>query len=171
MTTKHTPGPWHAEDFSHMASRSTLPKIWSKDGPVAVICDRLGAVAAASIDADARLIAAAPETAAERDRLREALEAIRSRIQGEWDNPSLAKFGPLATPMVDDLLAMANAALANTTPPAPDPLREAAPELLEALRNLCYAFTRPEFQGGTQKAFDTELRAASAAIAKAEGRP
>jgi hypothetical protein len=34
----------------------------------------------------------------------EALEAIRARIDGEWDNPCLMQLGPLHTSMQRDIL-------------------------------------------------------------------
>lgn len=47
-------------------------------------------------DAKARLIARAPS-------MREALDAVKARINGEWDNPSLVKVGPLGN-LADDIL-------------------------------------------------------------------
>ena len=34
----------------------------------------------------------------------EALEAVRARIRGEWDNPALVKFGSLSTDTMKDIL-------------------------------------------------------------------
>mgnify|MGYP001612566934 FL=1 len=96
----HTPGPWRA---CHNGE-CTCGQIWSisADHPVATaiigewgdnLCgkaeDRMvyGSVSAGTAAANARLIAAAPETAAERDRLKavnadlmEALENIRHEL-------------------------------------------------------------------------------------------
>lgn len=36
----------------------------------------------------------------------EALSAIKARIDGEWDNPALVKFGPLSTSVNDDILSI-----------------------------------------------------------------
>ena len=36
-----------------------------------------------------------------------ALEAIRARIAGEWDNPALVAFGPLSTDTLADVDAIA----------------------------------------------------------------
>jgi hypothetical protein len=41
-----------------------------------------------------------------------ALTAIVARINGEWDNPALVGFGPLDVNSDNDILAIANAALA-----------------------------------------------------------
>lgn len=49
--------------------------------------------------ANARLIAAAPE-------MLEALKAIKARVQGEWDHPSLAKLGPLSVNLEHDVLRL-----------------------------------------------------------------
>ena len=59
-------------------------------------------------DADARLIAAAPE-------LLRALEAIVARVTGEFDSTALEEFGPLSTWAADDIIALARAAIAKTT--------------------------------------------------------
>jgi hypothetical protein len=72
MTTKHTPGPWEV---------NTLVRCWDilKAGEERLV--GLLAVVLSS-EADALLIAAAPETAAERDRLKEVnaelLEALKT---------------------------------------------------------------------------------------------
>ena len=56
------------------------------------------------IVSNTQLIAAAPE-------LLEALKAIRARLGGEFDNPSLVAFGPLMTTEAD-IEAIAEAAIA-----------------------------------------------------------
>ncbi len=50
------------------------------------------------------VLAAAPE-------LLEALTAIRARIAGEWDNPSLIKFGALSEDTEADIKKLAQAAI------------------------------------------------------------
>ena len=57
MNTTHTPGPWR-----YMATPASSYTDWG----VKIGRDTIGVY----VEADARLIAAAPETAAERDRLR-----------------------------------------------------------------------------------------------------
>jgi len=84
---QHTPGPWEVggrgfED--HIFAESDIPKD-SDDWGEALICETAGNVE------NARLIAAAPETAAERDRLKaqnaELLEALEDVIR--WNDISL----------------------------------------------------------------------------------
>lgn len=53
----------------------------------------------------ARLIAAAPD-------LLQALEAILARVNGEWDNPSLVKYGALCQNQDDDITGMVKEAIA-----------------------------------------------------------
>lgn len=78
MTTKHTPGPWQAQDYWvigcvedswHIMAGANTDYPW-----------RVAKVFRS--EADAHLIAAAPETAAERDRLKEVnaelLEALKT---------------------------------------------------------------------------------------------
>jgi len=43
----------------------------------------------------------------------QALEAIKARIQGDWDHPSLRLFGALRTDSKEDILSIAEAALTN----------------------------------------------------------
>ena len=70
MTEQHTPGPW----ATLLVERNRRTKVsdW-------IVTGEAGAgrhVATAKHEGDARLIAAAPETAAERDRLKAVLESI-----------------------------------------------------------------------------------------------
>lgn len=54
------------------------------------------------------------DASAERELLmgaRKALEAIRARIDGEWDNESLAQYGELHASMIDDVRRIADDAL------------------------------------------------------------
>jgi hypothetical protein len=66
MTAQHTPGPWH------IGGRTVLrPTLTIYHKPFG-----LGDVAEVYEDANARLIAAAPETAAERDELLRVLQFV-----------------------------------------------------------------------------------------------
>ncbi|MEK9751609.1 MAG: hypothetical protein VW338_00135 [Rhodospirillaceae bacterium] len=135
-------------------------------------------------EANAALIAAAPETAAERDRLREVLAELVRCVRGGDETSGVS---------MDDALMDADEVLDGTkAPPAPDPLRDAAPELLAAARAMIAwgdaEKTGPDYGSQTrdthpdgekiwrlwwdnqtalcERAFDT----ARAALAKAEGR-
>lgn len=46
------------------------------------------------------------------ERLLGALEAIRARIHGEFDNPALVRWGALRIDSIDDILAIATSAIA-----------------------------------------------------------
>ena len=85
--TKHTPGPWHVTSDVEPGSIKIIggPKQYSIAGLYFTGYPQ-------DTEANARLIAAAPETAAERDRLREvnadllaALEDIRNAYQRHFD--------------------------------------------------------------------------------------
>ena len=91
METKHTPGPWHVE-APKPARFPTHRILTATDRYVAEVC----IMAHNPAQADARLIAAAPETAAERDRLlaenkalREALERFANMDKVGMGNPRL----------------------------------------------------------------------------------
>ena len=90
MTTKHTPGPWHWTTGDEATHAELLP-----DGAPEIAHDSIlyhGADWSIK-PANARLIAAAPETAAERERLKalnaellEAAKAALAKICGDgWD--------------------------------------------------------------------------------------
>lgn len=93
--TKHTPGPWESyPEKSHFT-----------------ICDRDGTHFAYVVgefgengEANARLIAACPT-------MYDKLEAIRARIQGEFDHPALMELGPLGD-LSEDILLLAESAIA-----------------------------------------------------------
>ena len=69
MNTTHTPGPWR-----YMATPASSYTDWG----VKIGRDTIGVY----VEADARLIAAAPETAAERDRLRTINSELVDAIEG-----------------------------------------------------------------------------------------
>lgn len=82
MTSKHTPGPWRSIPTGMVPNEWNIIHEWmSADG-----CPVRGHVARAygNDEANARLIAAAPETAAERDSLKainaELLEALLNNL-------------------------------------------------------------------------------------------
>ena len=110
--TQHTPGPW---TLGPVEPAEISKGHWITHGSYKGV---IGILGGSPSEANAALIAAAPETAAERDRLRqvneamlEALRAIQARIVGEFDNPALVAFGPLTSPDLD-IYAIAGAALA-----------------------------------------------------------
>lgn len=76
METKHTPGPWNA-NWTRISGQAIGFHIAdSKHGSLRPICeayDNTGAMSADEIEANARLIAAAPEL----------LEALRGLLQAE----------------------------------------------------------------------------------------
>ncbi len=84
MSAQHTPGPWIND------APGCVAKHWPEGGKATVcICP-----AGAEGEANARLIAAAPETAAERDQLRalnaELLAALRALVARDADISDLA---------------------------------------------------------------------------------
>lgn len=120
---KHTGGPWklelqqgeetqyeHGKSFLILAGK-TLFSIGEIGGPS-------NKEDFEEIQANAELIAAAPEILAERDQLREvnaglteALQAIEARIKGVWDHPALVKIGPLSSNGTEDVAWISRAAL------------------------------------------------------------
>lgn len=85
MNTQHTPGPWRYDrEKSRIVSESAFED-WSldkdvSDEPVPIsVVDLMGAMGGADTQADARLIAAAPDLLA-------ALEEAGSIIDALWSN-------------------------------------------------------------------------------------
>jgi hypothetical protein len=85
----HTPGPWRFSSDGHIVSASTGERVCTPHSTLlgGKVSDQIK-----DLKRNARLIAAAPETAAERDRLREvnaellaALLAMQAFIEGEPD--------------------------------------------------------------------------------------
>ena len=89
--SKHTPGPWRYEPETGTI-RSVPANYW-----LATMDSFDGAV---NHHANALLIEAAPE-------MWDALTAIVARINGEFDNPALLKYGPLETERTGDVMKIA----------------------------------------------------------------
>jgi hypothetical protein len=121
---KHTPGPWFATPVKDKHSDDG-PEFWlidavpapNQETAVAEIIHKPGGRS----EANARLIAAAPDTAAERDRLREALDGpggpLDSRLEwlgcllDEIDEGTFGRIGDDADPsataeMVEEIRAL-----------------------------------------------------------------
>jgi hypothetical protein len=90
---KHTKGPWEATPGEIIGKRVA-------NGSMDLICDLRGSPFVDDIAYNSLLIAASPE-------LLEACKAIVARINGEWDNPSLLKFGPCSENLIEDVLCLA----------------------------------------------------------------
>lgn len=141
MTARHTPGPWVCMDMRR--NRTIGSRVTTADG---------GEIIAEVYHRDnGPIIAAAPETAAERDRLRAALEPL----------VNAAEAGIASGSVFWTAVDTAKAALANTSPA---PVADVNKELLNALREQI----EPRAKGW--KVTDWALRDenARAAIAKAE---
>jgi hypothetical protein len=54
-------------------------------------------------------------TLAAAPKMLDALQAIRARIEGDWDHPALRDRGPLAVSTVDDIHQWTKAAIAEAT--------------------------------------------------------
>lgn len=105
MTTKHTPGPWLATGWENTVVN--IPDTHHGGHLTICVYPASGRAPRSEAVANARLIAAAPD-------LLEALEAIRARIDGEWDSPALVKFGGLRNTN-EDIHALAMEAIAKAT--------------------------------------------------------
>jgi hypothetical protein len=123
MTTQHTPGPWEARPFLTPNEDDDPLGVYMIDKAID-LTDRYwksmdleagSDEEQAYLDsihrenaANARLIAAAPELLA-------ALQAIKARINGAWDDPALMAFGSLSANGDADILEIATAAIAAAT--------------------------------------------------------
>lgn len=108
---KHTSGPWVAIMdmlYAKADKAGNITEGWrietATGSTVRKIAD-IGPASPAEAYANALLISLAPE-------LLETLKAIKARIDGEWDNPALMRFGPLNTNSDTDILAMVEEAIA-----------------------------------------------------------
>lgn len=103
----YTKGPWHVNAIDSKRKRLVGDETstgWDK----LQINSAHNTIATVYHRDDARLIADAPE-------MRTALEAIIARIDGDYDHPSLKKFGPLKDLMLNDIYDIAIAAIAKAT--------------------------------------------------------
>ena len=85
MRMEHTPGPWHTS-FSATANDVVVV---DSDGHMVANTDQWPARATVECAANARLIAAAPETSEQRDELLEACEALQ-RYYGQSGMPHMS---------------------------------------------------------------------------------
>ena len=72
MSTKHTPGPWRV-------SYTNFSEVQADNGALIAKCDKLNGLV--NLQANARLIAAAPE-------LLQELKNIANAKTAEWDDPT-----------------------------------------------------------------------------------
>jgi len=114
METKHTPGPWIVRDHEDQ-NKFTVECLTHHDSLRSIIAEvRETWLCPEHVgEGDqapriARLIAKAPLL----DEAREFCQAVIARIQGEWDNPALRKWGPLSTDVETDIKDFARALLA-----------------------------------------------------------
>jgi hypothetical protein len=104
MSAQHTPGPWRVVEHDNEAY--ILPE---GDSPCVTGIALTGAGRNyTEALGNARLIASAPD-------LLDALTAIQCRINGEWDNPLLMKYGPLSTDTAADCFRIAGLAITKVT--------------------------------------------------------
>ena len=103
MTSEHTPGPWCIKDHRNVGEGFSITNAVA-DGP---FYD--GIASLADVEADARLIAAAPE-------LLEALRELTDDVADRFDLDS-----PSANPGIKSTVAAARAAVAKATGAPTDP--------------------------------------------------
>ena len=80
MKTKQTPGPWRAEGCTVYAGESRVAQTWS---------DTHDGLPTPTMEADARLIAAAPDLLAALKSALEWLRAARADEPDDWDTSDL----------------------------------------------------------------------------------
>jgi vacuolar-type H+-ATPase subunit F/Vma7 len=104
---KFTPGPYNAKlkpEVGHLILESDADcldhTIWAGMRRIATVYRQ-----APGDDANVNLLTAAPD-------LLEALEAIRARINGEYDLPALLRFGHLSVNPLEDIEEIAAKAIA-----------------------------------------------------------
>lgn len=156
---KHTPGPWMAEPIN---SGETFQVTSSESTHFAIIAETY--MGTATDEANARLIAAAPETLAERDQLRDLLTEMSgllvvARNGGGDDN--IRGANAILTPALLEVAAER------------DRLKDINAELLTALKELCERYDTFKGAHGKRVRFDNPPYSpwfkARAIIAKAEG--
>jgi hypothetical protein len=146
MTSNHTPGPWYVEAPS---KGSSVPIVHGADG--SEIASVFSDEGEEGRNANAALIAAAPETAAERDKLRDALGVVINRTTADFTSAEWAQI---------------YAAYRGTGPSEADKLRETNKALLAvAAGSLGYLQALPV----TYRPDEQWLAPLIAAIAKARG--
>lgn len=107
----------------------------------------------------------ASEIAAERDRLRAALEAARPFLNYAHTHDR-ARMTATECAACDDAVRLVNSALANTSPA---PVESVNAELLNALRRIAESEPRPHRQGRYDASVHQDMqRTARATIARAE---
>jgi hypothetical protein len=105
METKHTPRPWEVVKYAGnvtMIERHERTGYGYRQTNIASVLP-----VSEALDANARLIAAAPDMLG-------ALRAIDARVNGIWDAPELLAVGPLGS-APEDVLRIAKAAIAKAT--------------------------------------------------------
>ena len=100
--TKHTPGPW---ELRHEVDSDGKHHDYVRGQYYIAEILPISKSQQCMVDANARLIAAAPEQ-------NEALQAIVARINGDFDHLALLKYGPLSPNTESDCLFIAQAAIA-----------------------------------------------------------
>lgn len=79
------------------------------------LCDDSNHAIASMISPDLKMAEKITRAVNEYDELVAALQAIRARLEGEFDHPALMAYGPLTT-VTGDIGTIANAALAKAEP-------------------------------------------------------
>lgn len=86
--TKHTPGPWHVEAWDDGARLSVTAGDTTADGDVIAWIDSV--MPAGATEANARLIASAPDLLAQRDEARAQVEALAVALRASADALAVA---------------------------------------------------------------------------------
>ncbi len=159
MTTKHTPGPWKYT----VNVGPTKGLLLEADG--STIMEMVNTHGSRRFEKDLQFIAAAPETAAERDRLRAALE-----MADDFDTLGSGVFRhKYRVPFGTELAAVAKArkeALANTSPA---PVESVNKELLDALDEAYGELSADSTRDGPRCLLLTQIEAVIAKAEKAGG--